>query len=278
MNYSSSNISKKAENKVHNYQSLFEDKSRFHLPQNIYKTDGYVITPKTHKLLKEHNTRTAGKYITRFPPEPNGLLHIGHAKSIILNFGLAKHFGGHTYLRFDDTNPEAEDEKFIRDIKHCIEWLGYKPYKITHASDYFHQMYKFAQFLIGKGLAYVCHMSKDELKGSQVKTSPWRDRPINENQKLFEQMKQGLFDEGSASLRLKYTMMDGKIDPVAYRIKFCPHPVTGNEWCIYPSYDFAHPICDSLEDITHSLCSKEFESHRYFWLFFLIFTTYPMIV
>jgi glutaminyl-tRNA synthetase len=208
------------------------------------------------------------KVITRFPPEPNGILHIGHAKAINFNFGYAKAHGGITYLRYDDTNPEKEEEKFIRGIQEIVKWLGHTPYKITYASDYFPELYEFAVELIKRGGAYVCHQEYDEIKGHNPVTSPWRDRPIDESLILFEDMRKGKFEEGQATLRMKYIMEDGKQDPVAYRIKYTPHPHSGDKWCIYPTYDFTHCLCDSLENITHSLCTKEFQSRRsaYYWL------------
>lgn len=155
---------------------------------------------------------------TRFPPEPNGVLHIGHAKAMSINFGYARAHHGTCYLRYDDTNPEKENEKFCSEIEEMVEWLGYKPAKITYTSDYFQQLYDWAKVLIGKGLAYVCHQTSDEMKGiDKGVVSPWRDRPIEESLQLFEDMKNGKFAEFEATLRIKMTMEDGKIDPVAYR-------------------------------------------------------------
>lgn len=170
--------------------------------------------------------------------------------------------------RYDDTNPEKEEEKFFIGIREMVEWLGYRPYKITHSSDYFDKLYELALVLIKKGLAYVCHQNQKEIKGFNPPPSPWRDRPVTENLILFEDMRKGLIDEGQATLRMKITLKEGKQDPIAYRIKFSPHPRTGNKWCIYPTYDYTHCICDSLENITHSLCTKEFQSRRptYYWL------------
>lgn len=240
----------------------------FHAPGDNHKTDGYVVTDKTDTLLKDHLNRTGGLVRTRFPPEPNGILHIGHAKAININFGYAKTKHGICFLRYDDTNPEKEEEKFFIGIKDMVEWLGYKPYQITHSSDYFQQLYEWAVMLIQKGLAYVCHQTADEMKGFNPEPSKWRNRPIQENLQLFEDMKNGKIDEGAATLRMKITLEEGKIDPVAYRIKFIPHHRTGSYWCIYPTYDYTHCLCDSLEDITHSLCTKEFQSRRssYYWL------------
>ncbi|XP_066999237.2 probable glutamine--tRNA ligase [Anabrus simplex] len=247
---------------------LMKTKVHFHKPGENYKTEGYVMTPNTLNLLKEHLKRTGGQVRTRFPPEPNGILHIGHAKAININFGYAAAYNGVCFLRYDDTNPEKEEEKFFVGIKDMVEWLGYKPYKITHSSDYFDQLYEWAVVLIKKGLAYVCHQNQEEMKGFNPPPSPWRDRPIHENLQLFEDMKNGKIDEGEATLRMKITLEEGKQDPVAYRIKFVPHHRTGSKWCIYPTYDYTHCLCDSIEDITHSLCTKEFQNRRssYYWL------------
>ena len=158
----------------------------FFKPGENYKTDGYVITDKTMDLLKKHLKETGGKVVTRFPPEPNGILHIGHAKAINFNFGYAKHHNGICYLRFDDTNPEKEEEKYFQGIIEMVTWLGYKPYKITHASDQFDKLYEFARELIRRNLAYACHQKTEELKGHNPPPSPWRDRPIEESLKIFE--------------------------------------------------------------------------------------------
>ncbi|KAJ8922323.1 hypothetical protein NQ315_004266 [Exocentrus adspersus] len=243
-------------------------KVNFHAPGENYKTDGYVVTENTHKLLQEHLKITGGKVRTRFPPEPNGILHIGHAKAININFGYAAANNGVCFLRYDDTNPEKEEEKFFTGIKDMVTWLGYTPYKITHSSDYFDQLYLWAVELIRKGLAYVCHQTADEMKGFNPQPSPWRDRPIEESLQLFEDMKNGKIDEGAATLRMKVTLEEGKLDPVAYRVRFIPHHRTGDKWCIYPTYDYTHCLCDSIENITHSLCTKEFQSRRssYYWL------------
>lgn len=247
---------------------LMKTKVNFHAPGENYKTDGYVSTKNTDKLLKQHLKETGGKVITRFPPEPNGILHIGHAKAININFGYAAAHGGKCFLRYDDTNPEKEEEKFFIAIKDMVEWLGYKPDRITHSSDNFQQLYEWAVKLIGKGLAYVCHQTADQLKGFNPEPSPWRERPIPENIQLFEDMKNGKVDEGTATLRMKVTLEEGKVDPVAYRIKFVPHHRTNDQWCIYPTYDYTHCLCDSLENISHSLCTKEFQNRRssYYWL------------
>uniref|UniRef100_A0A2M4BF95 glutamine--tRNA ligase n=1 Tax=Anopheles marajoara TaxID=58244 RepID=A0A2M4BF95_9DIPT len=240
----------------------------FHRPGENFKTDGYVVTPNTERLLQEHLRRTNGKVRTRFPPEPNGILHIGHAKAININFAYAAANDGMCFLRYDDTNPEKEEEKFVHGIRNIVEWLGYKPFKVTYSSDYFQELYEFAIQLIRKDMAYVCHQTAEQMKGFTPETSKWRDRPIAESLALFEDMRNGKIDEGAATLRMKVTLEEGKMDPVAYRIKFIPHHRTGTQWCIYPTYDYTHCLCDSLEDITHSLCTKEFQSRRssYYWL------------
>ncbi|XP_070559833.1 glutamine--tRNA ligase-like [Ptychodera flava] len=241
---------------------------KFHKPGENYTTDGYVMTPKTMQLMKEHLETTKGQIRTRFPPEPNGILHIGHAKAINFNFGYAKANNGICFLRYDDTNPEKEEEKFFRGIREMVEWLGYTPYKVTHASDYFQELYLWAIQLIKSGLAYVCHQKQEEIKGHNPPPSPWRDRPVQESLGLFEDMKNGKLEEGEATLRMKTTLEDGKMDPVAYRIKYTAHHRSGDKWCIYPTYDYTHCLCDSIEHITHSLCTKEFQSRRssYYWL------------
>ncbi|KAJ8933092.1 hypothetical protein NQ314_014220 [Rhamnusium bicolor] len=240
-------------------------KVNFHAPGENFKTDGYVVTENTHKLLKQHLEITGGKVRTRFPPEPNGILHIGHAKAININFGYALANDGVCFLRYDDTNPEKEEEKFFTGIKDMVSWLGYIPYKITHSSDYFDCLYTWALELIKRGLAYVCHQTAEEMKGFNPQPSPWRNRPVEESLQLFEDMKNGKIDEGTATLRMKITLEEGKLDPVAYRVRFTPHHRTGDKWCIYPTYDYTHCLCDSIENITHSLCTKEFQS-SYYWL------------
>ncbi|XP_038267450.1 glutamine--tRNA ligase [Dermochelys coriacea] len=241
---------------------------KFHKPGENYKTEGYVITPHTMALMKQHLEITGGQVRTRFPPEPNGILHIGHAKAINFNFGYAKANGGVCFLRYDDTNPEKEEEKYFTAIRDMVEWLGYKPHAVTHASDYFDQLYVWAMELIQRGHAYVCHQRVEEIKGHNPPPSPWRDRPVEESLLLFQGMKKGKFEEGEATLRMKLVMEDGKLDPIAYRIKYMPHHRTGDRWCIYPTYDYTHCLCDSIEHITHSLCTKEFQARRssYFWL------------
>ncbi len=247
---------------------LMRNKVRFHKPGENYKTDGYVMDDTTMSRLSAHLQRTGGQVRTRFPPEPNGILHIGHAKAININFGYAAAHEGVCLLRYDDTNPEKEEEKFFVGIRDIVEWLGYTPHKVTHSSDNFQQLYEWAVDLIHKDLAYVCHQKQEDIRGFNPPPSPWRDRPTSESLKLFQDMKNGKFDEGEATLRLKLTLEEGKQDPVAYRIKYTAHHRTGDEWCIYPTYDYTHCLCDSIEDITHSLCTKEFQSRRssYYWL------------
>ena len=215
---------------------------------------------------------------TRFPPEPNGYLHIGHAKSILLNSGLAKEYGGTFHLRFDDTNPMKEDMEFVESIKEDVQWLGadYKDH-LYFASNYFDTMYECAVKLIKKGKAYVCDLSADEIReyrGTLTepgKDSPYRDRSVEENLDLFERMKNGEFEDGTKVLRAKIDMASPNInmrDPVIYRVAHMTHHNTGDKWCIYPMYDFAHPIEDAVEHITHSICTLEFEDHRplYDWV------------
>jgi glutaminyl-tRNA synthetase len=222
-------------------------------------------------------TKKHDEIITRFPPEPNGFLHIGHARAIVTNFELARSFGGKTNLRFDDTNPSKEDDIFVKNIISDIQWLGYEPDGIYYASDYFEEMYERAVILIKKGLAYVDESSIEDIKNMRGSTTikgketPYRYRPIEENLQLFESMKRGQKEEGACVLRAKIDMSSPNMnmrDPVIYRISFDHHHHRGNDWVIYPMYDFAHPIEDAIEGITHSLCSLEFEDHRplYDWV------------
>ncbi len=217
------------------------------------------------------------KVHTRFPPEPNGYLHIGHAKAIYIDFGTADRFGGICNLRMDDTNPTKEDVEYVDAIKEDIHWLGYDwDDRFYYASDYFDKMYECAVELIKKGLAYVCELTADEMRANRgdlttPATSPYRDRPIEESLQLFEKMKNGEVEEGKMTLRAKIDLASGNFnmrDPVIYRINNIKHHRTGDKWCIYPMYDFAHPIEDAMECITHSLCSLEFEDHRplYDWV------------
>ena len=214
---------------------------------------------------------------TRFPPEPNGYLHIGHCKALTIDFGTAEKYGGICNLRMDDTNPSKEDVEYVEAIQEDIHWLGFDwGDRFFYASDYFPQMYEYAVELIRKGLAYVCELSPEEFKEHRGSigipaTSPWRDRPMEESLDLFERMKNGEFPNGKYTLRAKIDLASGNFnmrDPVIYRINHAHHHRQGDKWCIYPMYDFAHPIEDALEGITHSLCSLEFENHRplYDWV------------
>lgn len=226
------------------------------------------------------NDLESGKHqeiITRFPPEPNGYLHIGHAKSILLNFGLAEEFHGKTHLRFDDTNPVKEDTEYVESIKEDVKWLGGNWDELYFASDYFDEMYNRAVLLIKKGLAYVCDLTPEEAKeyrGTLTepgKESPYRNRSVEENLYLFERMKNGEFSDGEKVLRAKIDMSSPNMnmrDPIIYRIAHATHHNTGDKWCIYPMYDFAHPLEDAIEKVTHSICTLEFEDHRplYDWV------------
>jgi glutaminyl-tRNA synthetase len=236
----------------------------------------------TGNFIHDYITKDLGDntsaIITRFPPEPNGYLHIGHAKSICLNFGLAEYYGGKCNLRFDDTNPAKEDTEYVESIKENIKWLGFDwGDRLFYASSYFDKMYELACLLIKKGLAFVCDMSAEEVRLSRGtltepgKESPYRGRSVEENLELFERMKNGEFADGEKTLRAKIDMSSSNInmrDPVIYRIAHLTHHATGDKWCIYPMYDFAHPVEDALEGITHSICTMEFEDHRplYDWV------------
>ena len=225
--------------------------------------------------------RKSGKHplpVTRFPPEPNGFLHIGHAKSICLNFGIANEFDGTCHLRFDDTNPSKEEEEYVKSIQEDVRWLGFDWHDhLYFASDYFDQLYEFAEELIRRGKAYVCDLSGEQIRSYRGtltepgQPSPYRDRSVSENLDLFRRMKAGEFSDGSRVLRAKIDMASPNInmrDPVIYRILKVPHHRTGDTWCIYPMYDYTHCLSDMLEEITHSLCTLEFEDHRplYDWV------------
>jgi glutaminyl-tRNA synthetase len=223
----------------------------------------------------------SGKYktiLTRFPPEPNGYLHIGHAKSICLNFGLAEKYGGKTNLRFDDTNPTKEETEYVDSIIEDVQWLGFSPEKIVYASDYFGQLYQFAVRLIEKGLAYVDDSTSEEIAAQKsTPTEPgvasiYRNRTIAENLQLFAEMRAGKYTDGEKVLRAKVDMASPNMhmrDPIMYRIKHAHHHRTGNDWCIYPMYDFAHGQSDSIENITHSICTLEFVTHRQLYDWFI---------
>ncbi len=220
-----------------------------------------------------------GSVVTRFPPEPNGYLHIGHAKSICLNFGIAREFGGRCHLRFDDTNPIKEEQEYIDSIKADVRWLGFDWGEHEYyASDYFQQLYEWAKQLIRNGKAFVCELTPEQMReyrGTLTepgKASPWRDRSLEENLELFEKMKDGEFPDGTRTLRAKIDMAHPNLnmrDPVMYRILRASHHRTGNDWCIYPMYDWAHGQSDSVEKITHSICTLEFENHRPLYDWFL---------
>ena len=222
--------------------------------------------------------RWGGRVITRFPPEPNGHLHIGHAKSMCLNFGVAQENGGRCHLRFDDTNPTKEDEEFVESIKEDVRWLGWDwGEHLYFASDYFETLYGYAIALIEKGMAYVDDLSQEEIRRDRGtlsepgRESPYRSRSVGENLDLFRSMRAGEFEEGARVLRAKIDMASGNLnmrDPVLYRIVKAPHHRTGDAWRIYPMYDFAHGQSDSIEGVTHSLCTMEFEDHRplYDWI------------
>ncbi len=228
---------------------------------------------------KDLETKKYAKVITRFPPEPNGYLHIGHAKSICLNFGLANDFGGQCHLRFDDTNPETEDVEYVESIQQDVKWLGFDwNQNLFYASDYFQQIYEWALYLIKNNKAYVCSLKEDELREyrgnftTPGKDSPYRTRSVEENLDLFDRMKKGEFVEGEHVLRAKIDMKSPNMnmrDPLLYRIRKVHHHKTGDQWCIYPMYDFAHPLSDAIEKITHSICTLEFQDHRpfYDWCF-----------
>ena len=239
------------------------------------KSLDFIRTIITGDIL---NNKNDGKVITRFPPEPNGYLHIGHAKSLNLNFGIAEDFNGKCHLRFDDTNPVKEDVEYVESIKEDIHWLGHDwNDDLYYASDYYEKLYNYAVELIKKNKAFVCDLSADEIKeyrGTLTepgKDSPYRNRSIDENMDLFERMRNGEFEDGKRTLRAKIDMASPNIhmrDPAIYRIKHAHHHRTGNNWCIYPMYDFAHCLSDSIEGITHSICTLEFEIHRplYDWI------------
>lgn len=248
-----------------------------------YETSLHVESAPSNfiRTIIEEDNRSGkwhGRIETRFPPEPNGYLHIGHAKSICLNFGIARDYGGVCHLRFDDTNPEKEAQEYVDSICDSVSWLGFDwGQHLYYSSDYFNQLYEFAEYLINRGKAYVESLSADEireLRGTLTnpgRNSPFRDRPIAESLDLFRRMKAGEFSDGQYVLRAKIDMASPNInmrDPVIYRIRHVHHQRTGNQWCIYPMYDYTHCVSDALERITHSLCTLEFEDHRplYDWV------------
>ncbi len=243
-----------------------------------------TLAPEARDFIRDivRDDLAAGRHksiVTRFPPEPNGYLHIGHAKSICLNFGIAQEFGGRCHLRFDDTNPVKEEQEYIDAIERDVRWLGFDWGRhLYHASDYFEQLYDWAEHLIRTGKAYVDDQSQEEMRARRGtltepgRNSPFRDRSVEENLDLFRRMRAGEFPNGARVLRAKIDMASGNInlrDPVLYRILHASHPRTGDAWCIYPSYDFAHGQSDAIEHITHSLCTLEFEDHRPLYDWFL---------
>jgi glutaminyl-tRNA synthetase len=264
-------VSDKIEDIAKSEKFIFEGElSKLHKPG-----ENPQIKPE---LMKEHLKRTGGKVITRFPPEPNGYLHIGHAKAININFGYAKAYNGITYLRYDDTNPEAEEGIYFDMILDTVRWLGYEPFQITYSSDHFQRLYELAVELIKKDKAYVCFCTPEEIQAHRGGESRGprtecihRNRPIQESLEEFQKMKDGKYEEGIATLRMKMDMQNPNPqfwDLVAYRVLYTPHHRTGKDWCIYPTYDYTHCLCDSFEDITHSMCTTEFQLSResYYWL------------
>jgi glutaminyl-tRNA synthetase len=243
-------------------------------PENAEARDFIREIVAADLLAGRHKT-----VVTRFPPEPNGYLHIGHAKSICLNFGIAGEFGGRCHLRFDDTNPTKEEQEYIDAIKDDVRWLGFDwDGHLYHASDYFERLYEWAVLLVKAGKAYVDDLSADQIREHRGtltepgRNSPWRDRSVEENLDLFERMRKGEFPDGARVLRARIDMASGNInlrDPVMYRILHASHPLTGDAWCIYPSYDYAHGQSDAIEGITHSICTLEFEDHRPLYDWFL---------
>lgn len=241
---------------------------------NMDNTSNFIKTI----IEKDLESGKVKEVVTRFPPEPNAYLHIGHARAIVADFELAQMFGGRTNLRFDDTNPEKEEAEFVDAIIEDLRWLGYEPHNILFGSDYFEEQYELAIKLIKKGLAYVDDLTQEEIReyrGTLTepgKNSPYRDRSVEENLELFENMKNGMYKEGEKVLRAKIDMSHPNLnmrDPVIYRILYTPHHRHGNKWCIYPMYDFAHPTQDAIEGITHSLCSLEYVNHRILYDWFV---------
>ncbi len=249
-------------------------------PKPAPKAPAAHVTNFLRQIIEEdlRTNKWGGRVATRFPPEPNGYLHIGHAKSICINFGLARDYGGECHMRFDDTNPEKEEQEYVDSILESVRWLGFDwGEHLYYASDYFDKLYEFAEYLIRQGKAYVDSLSAEEIRDYRGtltepgRNSPYRDRPVEENLDLFRRMRAGEFPDGAHVLRLKIDMTSPNInlrDPVIYRIRHAPHHRTGNRWCIYPLYDYAHCISDALERITHSICTMEFEDHRalYDWI------------
>ena len=224
------------------------------------------------ELQEKHLQATQGKIITRFPPEPNGILHIGHARAIRFNFSISGTYQGECNLRYDDTNPETEKKEYMDMIEENVRWMGFEPTRIVHASHYFEQIYELTLELIRRDKAYVCKLPQEVMKRykQEMLASPYRDSDVATNLREFELMRRGFYNEGEAVLRAKIDPASPNTtlrDPVLYRIIYTPHPVTGKRWCVYPMYDYAHPLSDSLENITHSCCTLEFETRRelYYW-------------
>src|SRR5215831_3245134 len=258
-------------------------------PANLPTEDGVKPSPEPTSspsnfirdiVIEDIKTRKFGDAViqTRFPPEPNGYLHIGHAKAICLDFGIADEFGGKTNLRFDDTNPEKEEQEYVDAIQRDVRWLGFDWERLRYASDYFDQLYEWAIKLVKDGKAYVDDLTADEIRkyrGTLTepgKNSPYRDRPVEENLDLFERMRKGEFPDGSRVLRAKIDMSSPNLnmrDPVMYRILHADHHRTGSKWCIYPMYDYAHGQSDSIEQVTHSMCSLEFADHQPIYRWFI---------
>ncbi|MGZ8187536.1 MAG: glutamine--tRNA ligase, partial [Methylosarcina sp.] len=245
------------------------------MPNNENHSPSNFIRHIINQDLKENKNN--GKVVTRFPPEPNGYLHIGHAKSICLNFGTAAEYQGTCNLRFDDTNPEKESDEFVQSIQKDVQWLGFQWHELRYASDYFEQLYDYAVALIKDGKAYVDSLTPEQIRAYRGtltepgKESPDRNRSIEENLALFQGMRDGLYADGQYVLRAKIDMASANInmrDPTLYRIRRVHHHRTGNDWCLYPMYDYTHCISDAIEGITHSLCTLEFEDHRplYDWV------------
>ncbi|MFQ5851597.1 MAG: glutamate--tRNA ligase family protein, partial [Candidatus Binatia bacterium] len=253
-----------------------DDRGTIDLTKADHTPSNFIRNTIVEDLKRNKNER---RVHTRFPPEPNGYLHIGHAKSVCLNFGLAAEYGGLCNLRFDDTNPSKEDVEYVESIKSDVRWLGFDwGDREYYASDYFGQLYEYATQLIKAGKAYVCDLTAEqvrEYRGTLTepgKDSPYRTRSVEENLNLFERMRAGEFPDGSRTLRAKIDMTSPNLnmrDPVMYRILRATHHRTGDEWCIYPTYDFAHGQSDSIEGITHSICTLEFEDHRPLYDWFL---------
>src|SRR6266496_2837057 len=256
----------------------FETESTEDSPESRPNNEGPSNFIRNIMIEDIRSGKHEGRVQTRFPPEPNGYLHIGHAKAICLDFGLAAEFGGQCNLRFDDTNPSKEETEYVEAIMEDVQWLGFKWDGLYYASDYFQQLYQWAIQLIKDGKAYVCSLSADEIReyrGTLTepgRESPYRNRSIAENLELFERMRDGEFEEGAHVLRAKIDMASPNLnmrDPVIYRIRKAAHHRTGTKWCIYPMYDFAHALSDSIEGITHSICTLEFEDHRPLYDWFL---------